>query len=125
MFQGKDIIIAILFTCLVLLGLFSYSKIKHIAYLDIKLEDLNVVLVKEQEVVKQERLSKQVLQESINHQNLEVEKWRASNDATLLEYNKLLMVPEKVRFKDKYIEVESDECEDIKKQLDIIKLTNF
>lgn len=65
------------------------------------------------------------LQSTILDQNTKVTMWQVDRDNTLEAYNKLLQQPEKIRFKNKYLEVESNECKDIMLILDDIRSNGF
>lgn len=65
------------------------------------------------------------LQSTILDQNTKVAMWQVDRDNTLEAYNKLLQQPEKIRFKNKYLEVESNECKDIMLILDDIRSNGF
>lgn len=65
------------------------------------------------------------LQSTILDQNTKVAMWQVDRDNTLEAYNKLLQQPEKIRFKNKYLEVESNECKDIMLILDDVRSNGF
>ena len=65
------------------------------------------------------------LRSAIASQNDEVSKWKVERDNTVEAYNELLQKPEAVRFKTKYVEVQSDDCKDIKLILDDVRINGF
>lgn len=115
------VIIAVFVGILSLLGV-SYFQTKEYKseIVELRLEVADTVLK-----LSHAEANSVTLRGAIAMQNDEISKWKVERDNTVEAYNELLQKPEAVRFKTKYVEVQSDDCKDIKLILDDIRTNGF
>lgn len=112
------IVITVLVTSVISLYVLLYDSRETI-------KELNDSLSLSNSKLQQATANNVSLQSTILDQNTKVAMWQVDRDNTLEAYNKLLQQPEKIRFKNKYLEVESNECKDIMLILDDIRSNGF
>ena len=116
--QYKNIIVGGV-TLLLVIGLYFY-----IHTLKIQIQDLRSQLTQNQIELANYRLESERYKNAIDIQNKQIEKLKVSKNNALVKLNKWKLLPPKIKYRTitKIREVKSNDCKDIKRVLDSIKL---